>query len=77
MMRDHHAVNRSVGRDRNIVNNPVDRIAQKFETGNKSYVEFTVRKLFAKCRRMIEFHLARPSSNERTSVEIFNAPDPQ
>jgi len=70
-----HAVNRAYGRDRNIINNPVDRVAQKFETGNKSNIELTARKPLAKRRWMIEIHLTRPPANERAGVEIFDAAD--
>jgi hypothetical protein len=39
-MRDDYAVNRSVRGNRNVINNPVDRVTQKFETGDKRNIKF-------------------------------------
>jgi hypothetical protein len=39
-MRDDYAVNRSVRGNRNVINDPVDRVAQKFETGDKRNIKF-------------------------------------
>jgi hypothetical protein len=39
-MRDNYAVNRSVRRNGNVINDPVDRVTQKFETGYKRNIKF-------------------------------------
>ena len=74
-MCDDHAVNRAYGRDRNIINNPVNRVAQKFETRDKSNIDLTARKPLAERRWMTKVYLASPPSDERTSVEVFDAAD--
>ena len=38
-MRDDHAVNRASARDRNAIDDAIDRIAEKFETGNERNIE--------------------------------------
>ena len=75
-MRDDNAVNRPSRRDRNIINDSISRVAQKFKTGDKGKIEFASGKFIAECRWMIEVYVARPSSNEWTGVEIFDAADP-
>jgi len=74
-MRDDNAVNLPSRRDRNIINDSISRIAQKFETGNKGKIEFTSGKFIAERRWMIEVHVAFPSPNEWSGVEIFDAAD--
>jgi len=76
-MCDHDAVNRSLGRNRNVLNNPVNRVTQKFEAGNKRDIKLTVREPLTQCRWMIEIDAASPAVNERTSVKIFYATDAQ
>ena len=74
-MRDYHTVNRAVGRYRNIVNNPINRVPQKLETGNKRNIELAFRESVTQSGRMVELNIARPAADERTSVEIFYAAD--
>src|SRR6266513_2743722 len=72
-----HAVNRAGRRNGDIIHDSINRVAKKFETGDERNIELTVRKPLAEHRWMIEVHLTLPPSNERTGVEIFDAPDPQ
>ena len=74
-MRDYHTVNLAVGRNGNVVNDSIDRIAQKFEAGNKCDVELAFGESLTQSGRMVELNIARPTANERTSVEILNATD--
>ena len=74
-MREEDAVDRAIGGDRELIDDRVDRVAQKFETGNKRDIEFARGKLPAKRRRMIEMHRATPAVDERPGVEIFDATD--
>ena len=76
-VRDHDAVNWSIGRNRNVVNDPINRVAQKLEAGNKCHVESTVREPPTQNRWMIEIYLALPAADQRTGVEIFYAADAQ
>jgi len=69
------AVDRSGGRNRNIIDDPVDRVAKEFETRDERDIEITVRKLCAKGGGMIERNRTWPAVNERTGVEIFDAAD--
>ena len=46
-MSDANAVNRPVGSDRNAIDDPVNRITQKFETRNQRNIEITARELRA------------------------------
>jgi len=39
-MRDDYAVNRSARGNGNVINDPVDRVTQKFETGDKRNIKF-------------------------------------
>ena len=74
-MRDENAVNRPVGGNGNIVNDPVNRIAKEFETGNECNIEITARQLSAQRCRMIKHNFTRPAENEWARVEIFDAAD--
>ncbi len=74
-MRDYHAVNRSGRRNRNIIHDPVDWIAQKFETGSKGDIKLASGKFIAQRRWVVEIHIAWPPSNQRLRVEIFDAAD--
>jgi len=74
-MRDDNAVNRSGGGNRYIIDDSINWVAQKFETGNKGNVEAAARKSFAEHRWMIEVDGAGPSSNQWTSIEVFDATD--
>ena len=74
-MRNYYAVNGAVGRNGNIVNDPIDRVAQKFEAGNKCDVELAFGESLTQSGRMVELNIARPAADERTSVEILNATD--
>ena len=76
-VRDHDAVNWSIGRNRNVVNDPINRVAQKLEAGDKRNIELAVRELLTQCRWMIEIYLVRPAADEGTGVEIFYATDAQ
>jgi len=40
-MCDDYAVNRSVRGNGNVINDPVDRVTQKLETGDKRNIKFT------------------------------------
>src|SRR5205085_11573636 len=64
---------RAVRRNGNAIDDPVNRITQKFETGNERDVQFAARELRAKRRGVIEHDDAGPSMNQGTRVEIFNA----
>jgi hypothetical protein len=46
-MRDDYAVNRSVRGNGKIITDPVDRVSQKFETGDKRNIKFASGKLIA------------------------------
>ena len=46
-MRDDYAVNRSVRGNGNVINDPVDRVTQKFETGYKRNIKFASREFIA------------------------------
>src|SRR4051812_24497602 len=74
-MRDEHAVNGAVRSDRGLINDPVNGISQKFETGNQRNIQFATRKLSAKRGWMIKRDLARPAMNQRPRIEISNAAD--
>ena len=67
-MRDYYAVNRAVRRNGNVVNNSIDRVAQKFEAGNKRDVKLAFRESLTQSGRMVELNVARPAADERTSV---------
>ena len=72
---DDDAVNRSVRGNGNIVNDPVNRVTQKFEAGDERDIEFPGRKFIAQRRWMIDVHIALPTVDERAGVEIFYATD--
>ena len=72
-MRDYHAVNRSGRRNRKIIHDPVNWIAQKFETGSKGDIKLAAGKFPAQRRRVVEMHVAWPPSNQRPRVEILDA----
>jgi hypothetical protein len=72
---DHDAVNWSVGRNRNVINDSINGVPQKLETGNKRDIEVTVRQSLAQSRRVIELNVIWPAADERTRVEIFYATD--
>ena len=74
-MRDYHAVNRSGRRNRNIIHNLVEWVAQKFETGSKGNIKLAPGKFIAQRRWMVEIDIAWPPSNQRLRVEIFDAAD--
>ena len=76
-MCDDDAVNRTDGGNGYVIDNPVNRIAQEFETGNEREIEFTAHELHAKRRGIIEHNVSRPTMNERSGVEIFDATDSQ
>ena len=67
-MREYDTVDRAIGCDRNVINDAVDRVAEKFEAGNKRDVELAFRESLTQSGRMAELNLARPASDERTSV---------
>lgn len=72
---DNYTVNRAVRRDRNTVNDAVNGVAQKFETGNERNVQFTASELRAKRRWMIKNDVRFPAVNEGAGIEILNAAD--
>ena len=76
-MCDYYAVDRSGRRNGNIIHDPVDWIAQKFETGSKGDIKLASAKFIAQRRWVVEIHVARPPSNQRPRVEIFDAADAQ
>jgi hypothetical protein len=60
-----------------MVNDPVNRVAEKFETGDECQIELAGAQQCTKSGRMIEPNLAGPPMDERTRVEVFDAADPQ
>jgi hypothetical protein len=72
---DDDAVNWSVGRNRNVINDSINGVPQKLETGNESDIEVTVRQSFAQSRWVIGLDVIWPAANEGTRVEIFYATD--
>ena len=74
-MRDNHAVNRAVGSDRCMINDPVNRISEKFETGNERNIQLAAREPSAKRGWVIKHYLAGPAVGQRPRVEIFNTAD--
>jgi hypothetical protein len=77
VVRNEDAVNGTAGGDRNAVDQGVNGVSQKFETGNQRYVELSRGELLAQDARMVEYDFPGPPVNERTRVEIFNATDPE
>jgi hypothetical protein len=75
LMRNDNAVNGPSRRNGNIINDSIDRVAQKFETGNKSNIELAARKPLTERRWMIEIDLPSPPLDERAGIEIFDAAD--
>jgi hypothetical protein len=63
--------------DRDAIDQGVNGVPQKFETGDERDVEGASRKFVTKNAGMIEHNFARPAVDERTRVEIFDATDPQ
>jgi hypothetical protein len=76
-MCDHDAVNCSVRRNGNVVDDLIDRVAQIFEAGNKTDIELTIREPLTQCRWMIKHNVAWPAANQRTSVDVLYAADAQ
>jgi hypothetical protein len=76
-MCNEHAVDRTVRRNRNAVDERVNRIAQKLETGDKRHIKRCGREFFAEGARMIEHDFAGPAVDEGTGVEILNATNPE
>ncbi len=76
-MCDDNAVDRSGRRNRNIIHDLVDWIAQKFETGSKRDIQLASGKFIAQRRWVVEIDIAWPPSNQRLRVEIFDAADAQ
>jgi hypothetical protein len=72
-VRDNDTVNRSVRGNANVINDPVNRVTQKFEAGDERNIEFPGRKFIAERRWMIEVHIAFPTADKRAGVEIFYA----
>src|SRR5207237_2304491 len=66
-----------VRRDRNAIHNLVNGISQKLKARDQSNVELAGREFSAQRRWMIQNHCARPAMDQRPSVEIFDATDPQ
>ena len=75
-MRDDHAVNRTIGSDRNIIDDRVNGIAQVFEARDERDIELTDCELPAKRGRMIELNRARPAVNQRSRVQVLDAAEP-
>jgi hypothetical protein len=69
-------MHRAVRRNRNVIDECVNRVTKKFETGNERNVELRGGQFFAEHARMVEHDFAGPSVNERTGVEILNATNP-
>ncbi len=74
-MCDDDTVNWSVGRNRDVINDSINGVPQKLETGNKRDIEVTVCQSFAQSRRVIGLEVIWPAVNERTRVKIFYATD--
>src|SRR5262249_58124879 len=62
-VRDYYAVNRAVGGNGNVVNDSIDRVAQKLEAGNKRDVELAFRESLTQSGWMIELNIARPAAD--------------
>ena len=75
-MCEEDAVDPPMRRDTNVIDQDIDRVPKKFETRDERDLQCALGKLLAELARMIEYDLARPSVNERASVEILNATDP-
>lgn len=75
MIRNDNAVNGAGRGDRNIIDDAIDRVSQKFEAGDERNVQIAVCKLCAKGDGMIERNWTWPTVNKWTGVEIFDAAD--
>ena len=74
-MSNDHTENWAVRANGDTVDDSVDGVTQKFETGNQGHIQISSRKLAAKGGRVIKNDFARPTMNEWPGVEIFNATD--
>jgi hypothetical protein len=74
-MCDDDAINWSIGRNGNVINDSVNGVPQKLETGNKRDIQVAVCQSFAQSGRVIGLNVIWPAANERTRVEIFYATD--
>src|SRR5262249_38614803 len=76
-MRNNDTVNFPAGRNRDAVDDPVNRTMQKFEAGNERNIQIAALEFSTKRRRMIEIDHTFPAMNQWAGVEIFNATDAQ
>ena len=74
-MSDNYAVNRPGRSDGDTIDDPIDRVAQKFKTGNEGEVQLAARQLRTKRGRMIENDFPFPAVNQRSGIEIFDTTD--
>jgi hypothetical protein len=72
---DDDAVDWAVGRNGNVINDSINGVPQKLETGNECDIEVTVRQPFAQSRWVIGLDVIWPAANKRVRVEIFYATD--
>lgn len=76
-MRNNNAVNRSVRRDGNSIDDPVNRSPQIFQARDQREIEVAAGEFLAKRGRVIEIDSTRPTADERARIKIFNATDAQ
>ena len=76
-MSDNDAVDAPARRNRYVVYDAVNRVSQKFETGNKGDIEFAALEFSTQCSWMIEINSSVPSVNQRACIEIFDAANPE
>ena len=67
-VRDYYTVNRAVGRNRNVLNDSVNWVAQKLETGNERDIKLAFCESVTQSGRMVELNIARPAAYERASI---------
>lgn len=72
-MGNHHAVNRAVGSNRDVVHDRVNGVAQIFEARDEGDIELPGGQLPAERGGMIEMNRTGPAVNQRSRVEILDA----
>src|ERR1044071_3781862 len=72
-MREDDAKHRTVGGDRNAIDDGVNRIAQIFKTRDERNIQLARGQSPAERRGMIKLDVARPTVDERAGVQVFDA----
>ena len=72
-VREDNTEDRAVGRDRELVDDRVNGVAQIFKTRDQCDIECSGRDLPAEARGMIELHHTIPAMDKRERVEILDA----